>query len=90
MMIIMIDNLSYVVDDEDRLALLLLWNSLDCCMILATTLLALDILSRHFSLIVLVHRGFRGFGDYALYKSTFYSLFLSQPVNLLHQGPSSP
>ena len=56
MMIIMIDNLSYVVDDEDRLALLLLWNFLDCCVTLATTLLALDILSRHFSLRVLVHR----------------------------------
>jgi len=39
-------------------------------MTLATTLLALDILRRLF----LMGFGVRGFGDYVLYKSTFYLL----------------
>ena len=46
-----------------------LW--LHCCVMLAATLLALDILWRHFSLKLPC---IKGFGDYALYKSTFYLL----------------
>jgi len=58
----------------------LLYSVRDCgilclywCMTLATTLLALDILYRHFYLRVLVQTAIiRGFDDCALYKSTFY------------------
>jgi len=46
---------------------------LDCCMTLATTLLALDILWRHFfSQCTSAIDRIRGIGDYALYISVFY------------------